>query len=86
MRDRSEMSISDLICVTAVASTMTAGTLMVSLIALPSPQRFIPAGNMVLRKRSAKISFAREQIDDVSRVRPAIQVAGNLFRVQQDGE
>ena len=35
MRERSEMSISDLIRATALASAMTAGTLTVSLIALP---------------------------------------------------
>ena len=33
-----------------------------------SPQGFIPAGNMVPRQRSGKISVAREQIDDVSRI------------------
>ena len=64
MRDRSEMSISDLIRVTAVASTMTAGTLMVSLIARSLLKGSSPRGNMVSRGRSGKIAVVREQIDD----------------------
>ena len=76
MRDRSEMSISDLIRATADASTMTAGTLMASLIALPL--LCAHSRHMVPRLCFGKIAQPAKRIDEGGTAFQPIGLAGNL--------